>query len=136
MNAEEIARRWIELYNDVEPGTYGSDRYVELYAADVSWRESPTVVTPEGRSGDRAALQEALAWGKECFIDRNVTLHEIVADRDRAAMRYTWSATVIVDLGPDAAPVGARPRMEMAAFLRVDGGKIVEITELLGAATW
>jgi ketosteroid isomerase-like protein len=137
LNAEEAARRWIELYNDVAPGTYGSDRFVELYASDIRWRESPTPVTPDGRSADDiAAFREALEWGKTFFTDRNVTLHEIVADDDRAAMLYTWSATVAVDLGPDGAPVGARPRVEVATFLRVADGKIVEHTDLAGPATW
>ena len=137
MNAEEVARRWIDLYNDVEPGTYGSDRFVELYAPDCRWRESPTPLTPEGRSSDNlVAFREGLEWGASSFIDRSVVLHELVADGDRAAMRYTWSATVAVDLGPDGAPVGARPRVEAAAFLRVADGLIVEITELLSAAAW
>ncbi len=48
MNAEDVARQWIELYNDVQPGTYGSDRVLDLYAPNCRWRESPTPLTPDG----------------------------------------------------------------------------------------
>lgn len=136
MNAEELARQWIELYNDVEPGTYGSDRLLDLYAPDCRWRESPTPLTPEGRSGDVAALREALELSKSLFVDREARLHELIGDGDRAAMRYTWSATVKVDLGPDLAPAGSRPAIEVASFLRVADDRIIEIVELLSTPTW
>jgi hypothetical protein len=50
-------------------------------------------------------------------------------------MRCTWSATTIVDLGPDAPPPGSRVMIELASFMRVADGKIVEITEILSAPT-
>jgi ketosteroid isomerase-like protein len=131
-----MARRWIELYNDVEPGTYGSFRVNELYAPDCRWRESPTPLTPDGRSGDLAALRESAELSVALFVDRHAELHEVVAAGDRAAMRWTWSATAKVDLGPGLPPLGSRPKMEVATFLRVADGEIVEITELLSAATW
>ena len=134
MDAGELVRQWIDLYNDVEPGTYGSDRVLDLYAPDVEWRESPTALTPDGRSGDLTALREAMALGRSLFVDRAVVLGEVVADGERAAMRFTWSATTKVDLGPDLPPAGSRLTVQCATFLRVTNGKIIEITELLGAA--
>lgn len=137
MNAHEIAQRWIDLHNDGEPGTYGSDRFVELYAPDCCWRESPTPLTPEGRTADDVAgFRESLEMGMACFIDRSANAHEIVAHGDRAAVRLTWSATLSVDLGPDHAPIGSRLRAEVAMFLRVVDGKIVEHVDVLGALVW
>jgi ketosteroid isomerase-like protein len=136
MNAEEMTRRRIDLYNDVEPGTYGSEQVLELYAPDCRWRESPTPLTPEGRSGDLGALREAMELSKALLVDRSAILHEVLADGDRAVMRWAWSATANVDVGPELAPAGSRPTMEVASFLRVADGKIVEITELLSAVTW
>jgi len=122
------------MYNDVEPGTYGSNRFLELYADDVRWREAPSTLLPQGRSGGLDALREAVAFGASVFVDRRVELNELAADHDRAAMRCTWSATTIVDLGPDAPPPGTRVAVELASFMRVADGKIVEITEILSAA--
>jgi predicted ester cyclase len=135
VDAEDVALRWIDLYNDVEPGTYGSGRFLDLYAPDCRWRESSSTFFPDGRSGDLAVLREALELNRSSLVDRNVLLHELVADGDRAAMRYAWSATTTVDLGPDLPPRGSRLRLEVAAFLRVADGKIVEIVELLSAPT-
>lgn len=136
MDAGDVARRWMELYNDVEPGTYGSDRFLDLYTPDCRWRESPTALTPGGRSGDLAALREAVALGRELFVDRRQTLHELLVDGDRAVMRHTWSATLKVDLGSDGPLAGSRIQIEIATFLRVARGRIVEATELLSAPTW
>jgi len=49
-------------------------------------------------------------------------------------MRYEWSATVKADLGPGAPPIGSRLKLEVAAFLRVDDDKIIEITEIFSTA--
>jgi len=135
MDAAEVAHRWVELYNDVEPGTYGSDRFLELYADDVRWREAPTTLLPQGRAGGLTALREAVAFGASVFVDRHVELKELMADHDHAAMRCTWSATTAVDLGPDAPPPGTRLTVELASFMRVADGKIVEITEIPSAPT-
>ena len=136
MNAEDVINRYVELYNDAEPGTYGSDRVLELYAPDCRWRESPTQWMPEGRTGDLNTLREAMKLSQSLFVDRKIVVHEVVANGDRGVMRYTWSATTTVDMGPGLAPAGAQPTVEVAAFIRVAEGKIVEITELLGAASW
>jgi hypothetical protein len=31
LGAEVVAKRWLELYNDVEPGTFFTDRHAELH---------------------------------------------------------------------------------------------------------
>ena len=134
MGAEEVVRQWVDLYNDVEPGTYGSDRVFDLYAPDVQWRETPTPLTPEGRSGGLDALRESMALSASLFVDRAVVLREVIVEGERAAMRFTWSATAKVDLGR-VAPAGGHVTVECATFLRVADGKIVEITEMLGPPT-
>lgn len=136
MNAEALVYRWVELYNDGSPETYGSDQYLELYAPDCRWTESPTPLTPEGRRGNRAAIRAALEVGQVCFVDRHEELQELVVEGDRAAMWHTWSATVATDLGPDAPPLGARVTIDGATFLRVADGLIVEINEILSQPRW
>ena len=133
MGPEEIAQRWVEIYNDAEPGSYGTDRFLELYADNVQWRESPTTLTPQGRGGGLAELREAVAFGASLFVDRRVELKELVAGGERAAMRCTWSATTKADLGPNAPPPGTRLMIDLASFMRVIDGEITEITEVLSA---
>ncbi|HEX9259246.1 MAG TPA: nuclear transport factor 2 family protein [Acidimicrobiales bacterium] len=128
-DAGVVAHRWIELYNEGEPGTYGSDRFLELYADDCLWVEMPSAFFPEGRTGNKAALREALSSSESVMIDRHVDLHDVIADGNEAAMRYTWSATLNADGTP--VPKGTRITGEVAAFLVVRNGKIVEIRELL-----
>ena len=134
MDAGAIARRWIELYNDVPTGTYGSDRFLELYAADCRWREMPSAYAPQGRGSDHGLDHATLERAAAVFVDRRADLHQLVADSQSAAMRYEWSATVKADLGPSAPAIGSRLKLEVAAFLRVDDDKITEITEILSAA--
>ena len=127
--AEAIARRFIELYNDGTPESYGSDRVLELYADDVDWREFiPSARNPQGRSGSLAALREAILANQGALRNRRVRLHDVVAEPDRAAMRYAWEAEV----GVDGTPFGRRGsvlRAEVAAFFKVADGKIVQCYE-------
>jgi ketosteroid isomerase-like protein len=135
MDAEAVARRWIELYNDVPEGTYGSDRFLELYAEDCRWREEPSVFFPEGRGSDRGTqpLRAALEESGALLSERRAELLDVVAAGDLAAMRFEWSATVEADLGPGAPPVGSRLRFIVASFMRVREGRIAELTEVLSA---
>ncbi len=131
-DAALVAHRWIELSNQAaSAGADGSDRLLELYAPDVLWVESPTVWFPEGRSGGLAEVRAALAAARLALRDRRADLHDVIADSTQAAMRYTWSGVVAADgLG---IPVGSPLSMEVAAFLLVRNGRIVELREILSA---
>ncbi|KAA0241355.1 MAG: nuclear transport factor 2 family protein [Chloroflexi bacterium CFX7] len=125
--AAEIARRWIELYNDGTPGYYGSDRFLELYHEDVDWSEGPTRAYPDGRTGDLRAIRSALEGAQHTMKNRHAELFEVIGEGDRAAMRYRWSAVVAADGLPF--PRGATARLDVAAFLAVRDGKISRIVE-------
>lgn len=125
--AADLARRWIELYNDGSPDSYGSGRFFELYSDDVDWREMPTSWHPEGRTGSLADLRKSLAEAQFALRNRRAHLHEIIADGDRAAMNYLWEARVAIDGLP--VPRGAVLRSEIAQFITVSGGKIVRSRE-------
>lgn len=129
LTAEQVARRWIELYSDGTPDSYGSDRYLELYAEDVDWRQMPMPFDPEGTTGDLAVLRKATEANRSVLRNRKATLHEVVAEGDRAVFRYLWEATVGVDGG--AAPRGTVVQAEIACFLTVAKGKIVRQYDFL-----
>jgi ketosteroid isomerase-like protein len=125
--AEEMARRWVDLYNDGTPESYGSLKYLDLYADDVEWREMPHPLSPEGRSGDLASVRTYTEQNQIPFRNRRVHLHEVVAEGDRAALRYLWEAEVAIDGLPVAR--GGWVRAEIAQFITVADGKIVRSHE-------
>ena len=125
--ATEIARRWIELYNDGTPEYYGSDRFLGLYHEDVDWSEGPTRANPDGRTGDLRAIRTALEGTQRTMKNRHAELFEVIGDGDRAAMRYRWSAVAAADGLPF--PRGATSSLDVAAFLAVRDGKISRIVE-------
>jgi hypothetical protein len=127
--AEMVARRWIELYNDGTPTFYGSDRVLQIYAEDCVWTESPTKMYPQGRKGSLEQLRSALAAGQSALVNRHAVLHEVVGNGPVGAMHYTFSATVSRD-APGYSK-GDRIALEIAAFLEVRKGRIVKIHELI-----
>ena len=128
-DAAAIARRWIELYNDGTPTSYGSDRFLELYAENCVWAESPTKSFPAGRKGSLEQIRKELADAQSVLVDRHVVLYEVVASGPIAAMRYSWSAKVNGDIAGH--PKGSRMAFEVAAFFKVRHGRIADIRELL-----
>jgi ketosteroid isomerase-like protein len=128
-DAAAIATRWVELYNDGTPTSYGSDRFLQLYAEDCVWTESPTKMYPQGRSGSLAQIRPALAAGQSVLVNRHVVLKEVVANGSVGAMHYAWSATTSGAVA--GYPKGSRIALEVAAFFKVRQGRIIEIHELL-----
>ena len=129
-SARDIALRWIELYNDGTPESYGSDRFLELYAPDADWREMPTRAYPEGRSGGVETVREAVVVGQATLRNRRVTLNELVAEGEKAAFFYTWRATAAIDLPePLNVQAGGAVQLEVAQFIEVANGKIQKSVE-------
>ncbi|MBK7330342.1 MAG: ester cyclase [Dehalococcoidia bacterium] len=131
VTAEEVARRWVELYNDGSADSYGSGRFLDLYHEDVEWTEGPTRAWPEGRTGNLSAIRAALEGGQRAMRGRRVDLFEVIGNGDRAAMRYRWQAVAAVDGLPF--PRGTTARLDVAAFLEVRDGKIARIVEHITA---
>lgn len=127
----DLIGRFVELYNDGSPDHYGSDKFLQLYADDVDWVETPTTITPQGRSGDLRALREALAFGQTLFRDRRLSIDEIVEDGDRAVWLGTWSALIGID--GQQLPIGTRVQLRQAMLIEVRDGRIVRQRDFLAA---
>ena len=130
--AADIVRRWVELYCDGTPETYGSDRFLELYAPNADWVEMPTPMHPSGRSGDAETIREGLEQNCKFFRNRRVELKEVIEDGNVAAWTAIWSASVAVD-APDSIPVkaGSRIQIRMAVLTEVVDGLIVRQHEYI-----
>ena len=97
------------------------------------WAETPTPITPQGRTGDLAALREAVLLGQSIFRDRRVSIDEIVEEGSRAVWLGTWSATIGIE--GLKLPVGARIEIRQAMLVEVHDGRIVRQRDLLAAPT-
>jgi ketosteroid isomerase-like protein len=131
VDARDVAERWVEMYN--HPDKYGSDGFLALYSDDLVWRESPTAGSPTGRAGGLAQLRHAATHDAGRFVDRRVDVDEMVVEAGRVVLRYRWSATINADRGPDADGPGPATRVsvEVASFMRVADGRIVESIDIL-----
>jgi len=125
----DLVRQFIALYNDGSPDHYGTDGFLQLYAEDVDWIETPTAMTPEGRSGDLSALRAAVAFGQLTFRDRRLSIDEIIEEGDRAVWTGTWSATIGVD-GLQL-PIGTRVHVRQAMLIEARNGRIVRQRDFL-----
>ncbi len=76
-----------------------------------------------------AQLRSALAAGQSALVNRHVVLNQVVGNGPVGAMHYTWSATVSKDV--PGYSKGDRISLEVAAFLKVRQGRIIEIHELI-----
>jgi ketosteroid isomerase-like protein len=131
--AADIVRRWVELYSDGTPDTYGSDRFLELYTPNVDWVEMPSPMHPSGRSGDAETIRKGLKQNNKLFRNRRVELNEVIEQGNIAAWTAIWSATVAEDNPEDGIPVkaGSRIQIRMAAITEVVDGLIVRQHEYI-----
>jgi ketosteroid isomerase-like protein len=130
--AAEIVKRWVELYSDGTPDTYGSDRFLELYAPNANWMEMPSPMHPSGRTGDAETIRKDLKQNSRMFRNRRVELKEIIEEGNIAAWTAIWSASVAVD-APDSNPVkaGSRIQIRLAVITEVVDGLIVRQHEYI-----
>ena len=130
--AADVVIKWVELYSDGTPESYGSDRFLELYAPNANWVEMPSPMHPSGRTGDAETIREAVKNTRKILLNRHVELKELIEEGNIAAWTGVWSATVALD-SPDGLPIkaGSRIHIRMAAFTEVVDGLIVRQHEYI-----
>jgi ketosteroid isomerase-like protein len=73
---------------------------------------------------DRDQVLEALRTGRALLSAQRFEVHEVMVVGDRAAVRVTWTAVVGAERG--RLPAGTGLSAEVASFLTVRDGRIVE----------
>lgn len=129
MTPLETALHMIDLYNDGSPESYGSDRYIELFAEDARIQLMPSAQAPAGRTMSREDLLGAQAAAAERLRNRHVEVHETVAEGDSVVVRYTFSASTAAAAPGIAA--GSRMQMEGTDFYTVRDGKVARYLQLV-----
>ena len=113
---KRVVLRMLHLFDDGTASCYGSDRFLDLIADDCNWAETSSDPHFAGRGGDKADLRRTTQQGKQAMRDRHADIAEIIAEDDRAAVRWTWSATSAGD--------GTRVAAEVYSTFTVSTGRI------------
>jgi steroid delta-isomerase-like uncharacterized protein len=97
-----------------------SDLLPELFSADV------VAHTPNGDSTGLAALQQTVERVHAMFPDHHFTVDDIIVSGDKAAARWTMTATNTAPIGgipPTGKPITQRANV----FYRFEDGRIAEL---------
>ncbi len=119
-----VVLKMIELYNDGTPESYGSDRFLEMFADDciIDFPASPA---GPARRGGKEVFREGLAAVAPIWRNRHTTTKEVVVDGDRVVARNTLTATVAVEM--EGFPAGSTLRNDYVDFCTVREGLIVAV---------
>ena len=125
-NPKAVVLEMIERYNSPT----GWWRQQELCSDDIVLEFAATPQAPAssivGKVQQRARMDQVAAMFRDWCLDA----HEVIADGERVAYRYTWVGTTTMAFGDT--PPGARLRMDGSNFLTVRDGLIVRITDVAG----
>lgn len=122
--SEDTRTAVLEYYRLVADLTGDESRLAAIIDPAVRITEHPNLITPRGAVRDLAASLAGRRAGRELLAEQAFDVHEVLVDGDRAAVRATWSGVTGIDRGP--LPAGTRLTAEVAAFLTVRDGRIVE----------
>lgn len=118
---EDVVRRYYAVVADLDST---EDGLRELLDPSATIIEHPNPVTPAGAVRSVEQAIHAFQAGKRLLSDQTFTVHEVVVDGERAAVRATWTGTVAQDAGPFTA--GTVLTARIGGFLTVRDGRIAE----------
>lgn len=114
-STKDVVRLAVEALNEREP-----DPFADLHAHDVALHGSD-----EGDvRGVRAVVAEEFAMF-DAFSDLTYALHEVIAEDDLVAARWTAAGTHDGDLG-EIGSTGATVEFEVMGLFRVADGRVAE----------
>jgi ketosteroid isomerase-like protein len=117
--AETLARRCIELFNK------RSLEWVDTcYGENVEWFELPLPSTPSGQHGNRTLLRNAARRLLSLFLDRQMTIHNLIANNNCVALELEWKGTAVATIG--GFKMGSVVQYCVASFLTCKDGLIIK----------
>ncbi|MBK6561304.1 nuclear transport factor 2 family protein [Candidatus Amarobacter glycogenicus] len=124
-----VVLRYYDLYNDGTPDSYGSERFLDLFADDAVI-DLPEAAGLPARRGGKETLRERIAGAAAMFRNRHMAVTELVAEDERVVARTTWAASAAAD--SPGLPAGTRVRGEIVEFMTVRNGRIEEYSFVMG----
>lgn len=120
-DVEQVVRRYYALLNQLEPDLAALDA---LLGSTLRQIEHPNALAPRGLSRGRDQLLADQQGGEEILADQSFEILGVLVSGSRAAVRGVWSGTLRDAAGP--LPAGTRLVAQVAAFLKVRDGRVVE----------
>jgi ketosteroid isomerase-like protein len=118
---DAVARKLVAEYNK------GTPDWVEAcHAEDSQWNELP-LFGGHGRSGGRADLRKAAEGALAGFPDRKMTLLNVIAGGDQAAIEVEWNGSAGQD--SERFRKGERFSLRIVFVIKVRDGQIVRQTD-------
>src|SRR4051794_15421128 len=131
VDAERAVRRMVECFNAMDADGGSGLPLDDIYDPALVWHESATSLSPGGRSGGIDALRAALEFERVLCQNRRIDVCDVVTAGDRIAVRYRWSGTIAAELGAGMPRIGDRVYVDNALFMRIEGGRVVEVSRVL-----
>jgi steroid delta-isomerase-like uncharacterized protein len=116
-DAKTIVRRWLE-----EAYTQGRPEVLDEICADAYVEHDPAF--PGGQLG-REGIKQAIPAYKQAYPDLGFAIHDLIAEGDMAAVRWTISGTNLGEFRGHPA-TGKRGQADGMTLMRVRDGKAVE----------
>jgi steroid delta-isomerase-like uncharacterized protein len=116
MDTKTMLERVAQLWNGADPR--GAN---ELYADDCMYRSTAMTEPLKGRS----ALMDYIGRIRKAFPDLRLTVEEMLAEGDKAAVRWTWTGTHKGEWG-GVAPTNRKVNQTGLSMMRMRAGKIVD----------
>ncbi|KAA0241353.1 MAG: nuclear transport factor 2 family protein [Dehalococcoidia bacterium] len=84
---ESVVRRYLQLYYDGTPDSYGSDRFFSVWAEDCVQEFLPSAQFPAGTVLlGKDAARSNLSSVSRAFRNRRLDVHDVIAAGDRVAV--------------------------------------------------
>ena len=119
----EIAvRRCVDLFNE------RTLEWVDTcFAENAEWIELPIPGISRGRQGNRAFLRETAEGTLSLYLDRHMSIRNLIAQGDQVVLELEWWGTAAAAVG--GLSVGAQIHFRVASFFALFDGLIVRQTD-------
>lgn len=119
-STEDVVRRYYAIVSDLDSG---EDDLRAVLAPDITVTEHPNALVPAGARRDLEQTLDGFRRGKALLSEQEFTVHDVIADGDRAAARATWRGVIGASVGPFRE--GQELVAHVAALLTVRDGRVV-----------
>ncbi len=86
----------------------------------------------DGQTMDRDGYKNFATGLLNHFPDIHCTVDDIIAEEDRVAFRFTWTATSQRDVPDGSYKKGQQIKVTEDYFCRLENGKLIEFKNLIG----
>ncbi|MES9543248.1 nuclear transport factor 2 family protein [Actinomadura sp. NPDC000600] len=100
-----------------------AEEITRFLAPEMVHEEMPNLLFPDGAVRDLAAMREAAERGQDAMAEQRFEVRNAIAAGDQVALEVEWWGRLAAPYGPY--PAGHVLRARIAAFLRIEDGRIV-----------